>query len=366
MAAQATPTVADDGQPLFEKAQKLFQEKNYKEAKDSLNKLVAKYPMGDYIPKARLLLANLQEDFTVSTAQFRELATEYSSRPEGEEAQKDLGSRYYLADKYNDAADSYKEFLDSYPKSSSMPEVRYWYASSLLALDKNNEALDEYRKVLNDAPDSPWAPKALLGIGNSYFKMKKFQDAEKQYLKILDQYHFYDELNLVYLKLGQTYESEQKWQEAHAAYQTLIQQYPQAFEVSEARERLQVLESQHADLPRAPEAQAPEPTPTTVVISAQPTPSPVPEQEEVETTSSVSKPFHVQIGVYSKKANVDKTRKAIKKAGYASYVVAAKQEGVPYTYYKVRVGNYADRATAEKIAKELTKKTKEKAIVVED
>ena len=367
-AAQATP-VTDGGQSLFDKAQKLFQEKNYKQAKDSLNQLVAKYPMGDFIPKARLLLANLQEDFTVSTVQFRELATEYSTRPEGEEAQKDLGSRYYLADKYDEAADSYKEFLDHYPKSNSMPEVRYWYASSLLALDKDQEALDEYQKVLNNAPDSPWAPKALLGTGNAYFKMKKYQDAEKRYLKILDQYHFYDELNLVYLKLGQTYESEQKWKEAHAAYQTLIQQYPQAFEVSEARDRLQELEKQHADLPHAPEAQAPEPTATPVVVAAEPTETPVPTEtveETAPTTDAISKPFHVQVGVYSKKLNVEKTRKAIQKAGYTSYVVTAKQEGVPYTYYKVRVGNYADRATAEKVAKELARKTKEKAIVVED
>lgn len=364
MAAQA-----DDGQSLFDKAQKLFQEKNYKEAKDKLNQVVAKYPMGQFIPKARLLLANLQEDFTVSTAQFRELAAEYSTRPEGEEAQKDLGSRYYLADKYNDAADSYKDFLDSYPKSSSLPEVRYWYASSLLALDKNQEALDQYRKVLNDAPDSPWAPKALLGTGNAYLKMKKYQDAEKQYLKILDQYHYYDELNLVYLKLGQTYESEQKWKEAHAAYQTLIQQYPQAFEVPEARDRLQELEKQHADLPHAPEAEAsapPKPTPTTVVVSTQPAPTAVPEEETVDEPNAISKPFHVQIGVYSKKFYVDKAQKNVRKAGYKSYVVTVKAGDMPYPMYKVRVGNFTDKASAQKFANELTRKLKEKAIVVED
>ncbi len=369
-AIQATPvTTADSGQSLYDKAQKLFQEKNYKQAKDSLNQLVAKYPMGDFIPKARLLLANLQEDFTVSTVQFRELATEYSARPEGEEAQKDLGSRYYLADKYDEAADSYKEFLDHYPKSNSMPEVRYWYASSLLALDKNQEALDEYQKVLNDSPDSPWAPKALLGTGNAYFKMKKYQDAEKRYLKILDQYHFYDEMNLVYLKLGQTYESEQKWKEAHAAYQTLIQQYPQAFEVSEARGRLQELEKEHADLPPAAEAQAPEPTATPVVVASEPTVTPVPTetaQEAAPETDAISKPFHVQVGVYSKKLYVDKAQKGVRKAGYKPYVVTVKAGDMPYPMYKVRVGDFADKVSAQKFADELTKKLKEKAIVVED
>lgn len=371
MADQATPVVAsdDDGQSLFDKAQKLFQEKNYKAAKDQLNQLVAKHPMGDFVPKARLLLASLQEDFNTSIEQFKSLAAEYSSKPEGEEAQKDLGARYYIADKYEDAADSYKQFLDDYPKSQSMAEVRYWYASSLLALDKDGDALDQYQKVVHDAPDSPWAPKAFLGMGNAYFKMKKYQDAERQYLRILDQYHFYDELNMVYLKLGQTYESEQKWKEAHAAYQTLIQQYPQAFEVEEARDRLQELESQHADLPHAPEAQAPEPTATPVVVAAEPTAVPTPSEvteDDSRTADVLSKPFHVQVGVYSKKAYVDKAKKELKKAGYQSYILTLKSKEMPYPLYKVRVGNFADKASAQRLANELTNKLKEKVIVVED
>jgi TolA-binding protein len=365
----ATP---EDTHSLFEKAQKLFDQKNYKESKDILNQLVAKHPMDDFIPKARLLLANLQEDFNVSIAQFKDLAAEYNEKPEGEEAQKDLGARYYLADKYQDAADSYKEFLDTYPKSASLPEIHYWYASSLLALDQNQEAADQFNNVINDAKDSPWAPKALLGRGAAYFKMKKYSDARNQYLRILDQYHLYDELNLVYLKLGQTYEAEKKWKEAHAAYQTLIQQYPKSFEVEEARVRLRDLESQYPDLPHAVEAEVPVTTPTPVAASVEETPT----AGAVETTSAsdsensstnmVSKPFQVQVGVYSKKSNVDRTRELIKKAGYSSYIVTAKQDGVPYTYYKVRVGHFSDRASAEKVAKELAHKTREKAIVIED
>jgi cell division protein FtsN len=114
-----------------------------------------------------------------------------------------------------------------------------------------------------------------------------------------------------------------------------------------------------------------------VVVQAEPTPEPTPVETPVLArvthtilkklpASLAPKPFHVQVGVYSKKANVTKAQKAIHKAGYSSYVVTAKQEGVPYTYYKVRVGNYADRTSAEKVAKILVKKTREKAIVIED
>jgi tetratricopeptide (TPR) repeat protein len=316
------------------------------------------------------MLARLQDDFTISIAQFQSLAAEYNNRPEGEEAQKDLGARFYLADKYSEAADSYQEFIKDYPKSSSLFEIHYWYASSLLALDKNQDAVDEYRKVLDKAKDSSWAPKSLLGMGNAYFKMKKYSDAEKQYLRILDQYHFYDELNLVYLKLGQTYEGEKKYKEAHGAYQSLVETFPKSMEVSEAKDHMRDLEKAHLDLPQVMASVKEEPTSTpvaaetpstTVAVMATPTP-----EVAVQEVEAVSKPFHVQVGVFSKKLYVDKARQGVKKAGYKSYVVTVKAKDMPYPMYKVRVGNFEDKDSAQKLANVLTQKLKEKAIVVED
>ncbi len=372
--AAPTPVPTADNHPLFEKAQEYFKQKKYKEAKQILNQLVAKAsPLEDYIPKARLLLANLQDDFSVSIAQFKSLAAEYSNRPEGEEAQKNLGARYYLADKYQDATESYEEFIKNYPNSASLSEIRYWHASALLAEEKNNGAVEEYRRVLEKSPDSSWAPKSLLGMGNAYFKMKKYNDAEKQYLKILDQYHFYDELNLVYFKLGQTYEMENKPKESHAAYQTLVEKYPRALEAGDAKDRIAALERQRPDLapvavkreepPPIPASSYP-PTPTLVLAEREPTPAPTMAAEPEEILKT--KPYHVQIGVFSQKLNVEKARKQAKKAGYDSFVVKLRTVDGPYPIYKVRVGHFADRASAEKAAKILTKKLREKAIVVED
>jgi len=166
----------------------------------------------------------------------------------------------------------------------------------------------------------------------------------------------------VYLKLAQAYAAEKKYKEAHAAYQTLVSDYPKSLEVADARDQMQALEKEHPDLPRTVEA---EPTPTPEAAPpARPTATPPAAVEEQE--DEPSKPFHVQVGVYSKKLNVDKARKAVRKAGYVPYVVTARQEGVPYTFYKVRVGSFADRASAEKVARELARKTREKAIVVEE
>ena len=372
LGAQTTPAPTppkEDSHVLFEKAKKAYQEKHYKEAKNILMQLVAKHPLEDYIPKAKLFLANLEEDFTVSTKRFQMLAQEYGGRPEGEEAQRGLGTRYYLSDKYAEAADSYKELIQDYPKGSYLTEARYWLGCSLLAMDKNKEAVEQYEKVAQDSSDSPWAPKACLGLGNAYLKMKDYPKAEKQYLRILDRYHSYEELNLVYFKLGQTYELEKKPRQARAAYQTLLVTYPGALETSEAKARIAALEAQVPELAAAGGGPA-ESTPTPPIpvasenLTALPTPTPIP-PEAVKPIAPLN-PFHVQVGVYTRKENVAKAEKDVKKAGYHSFVVTAKQEGVPYSFYKVRVGHFADRPSAEKVSRNLSKRMKQKTIIVED
>jgi len=386
-----SPVFADDNRSLFETGEKFFKEKNYKEAKKALNQVVAKAsPLEDYIPKARLLLANLQEDFTVSIGQFKILAAEYAKRPEGEEAQRNLGARYYMVDKYEDAIFSYKEFLQDYPKSLYLPEARYWLASSLMALDKNREALEEFKRVVEKSPDNPWAPKALLGMATVCLRLNQPAEAQKYLLKVLDQYRLYEELNLVYLKLGQAYEARRMPKEAYAAYRTLLEDYPRSFEVTEARIRMEALEGGHPEL-KVKSAHGDEwiaPATPTMVVAAVPGPTeaapegtppegeptkvpeepaeaaPTPTQPPLE--AAVPKPFHVQVGVFSKSENVKKKKKELEDAGYQTYTVMVKDPSVAYPLFKVRVGHFGERASAEKLARELTRKLKEKAIVVED
>jgi cell division septation protein DedD len=211
-------------------------------------------------------------------------------------------------------------------------------------------------------------------LGIAYFKQQKYEHAEKQYLVILDKYNQYEELNLVYLKLGQTYEMEKKPKQAYAAYWTLADRFPKSLEVSEAKGRMEELAKADPELAKAFAVPTEAPTQEVVVQATpspamtetvEPTPTELVEKPTQETALKLT-PYHVQVGVYTAKVNVTKAQKAIKKAGYKSYVVTVQKEGEAYTYYKVRVGNFATKSAAQKVAKILHKKTKEKAIVVED
>lgn len=388
-----TPVVGETKE-LFDKAKKYFDDRDYKDCKDILLSLVAEHPMDNIIPQARLMLAKVQEDFDVSVAQLQEVAEEYDDLPEGMEAQKELADRYYLADKYEDAVSAYKEFLDRYQKSPMTVEVHYWLGSSYLAAEQPELAVKEYEKVLDKGKETTWAPKALLGMGNAYFKTQRFSDAESRYLRILDQYATYDEMNLVYLKLGETYEMEKKWKQAFAAYETLVSRYPKAIEVGEAQTRMTELAKIHPELqasitalptPAATEAVMVIPTmmePPFATAEATPTGTLTeqpPPEEEAETASEEpeqdatvdqpvlkSTPYHAQIGVYSKRANLVLTEKGLRKAGYKYYVITVKAADGSYVLYKLRTGHFTTRAAAQRLAHKLSKRIKEKVIVVQD
>jgi len=371
----ATSAPAEDAHSLFTKAQDYFNQKNYDQARETFSRFVAEHPMDQMIPQAKLLLARMEQDFSASTKEFAQLAQEYSDKPEGADAEKDLGARFYLADKYGDAALTYGEFLKTHPQSASAPEARYWYACSLYSLEKCQEAVTQFAQVAEEAPESPWAPKALLGEGNTYVKLNLNSQAEKQYLRILERYPLFAEMNLVYYRLGRVYELEGKSVQAHAAYLNLLDNYPQALEAEDARQRMLALEKINPSI--TPVAQLTTPTPMGVLATAPentPVPTEIPSPEispaepEAETPvlTNAAKPFHVQVGVYSNKKFMTATLKKLKKSGYKLKVLKLKTEDMAYPLYKVRMGSYPDHASALKASKAFMKKTHIKTFVVED
>ena len=335
-------TIGEDAQSLFAKAKGYFNQKNYDQAREALTKFVAEHPLDQMIPRAKLLLARMEQDFNASTKQFAQLAQEYADKPEGEEAQKDLGARFYLADKYGDAALTYGDFLKTHPQSPSAPEARYWYACSLFSLEKYQDAATQFSKVAEDSPESPWAPKALLGLGNTYVKLNVYTQAEKQYLRVLDRYPLFGEMNLVYYRLGRVYELEGKASQAHAAYATLLGQYPRALEAEDARQRMAELEKQNLSLTPVVVASIPSPTAVPrMAPTAIPPPAVTPAgkaepPQETETTQEINaaRPFHIQVGVYSRTKIMAITLKALKKAGFKPKVLKVKTEDMTYPLYR--------------------------------
>jgi len=79
------------------------------------------------------------------------------------------------------------------------------------------------------------------------------------------------------------------------------------------------------------------------------------QQAKKEPPSSSKVRYTIQVGSYPERAMAEDAMKTMKKRGYAAFVVAT---AIPEkgTWYRVRVGSFANKQSAEKLSKELKSK----------
>ena len=94
--------------------------------------------------------------------------------------------------------------------------------------------------------------------------------------------------------------------------------------------------------------QAPRPAPTK-------TPAPAAKKEPAAPAASSKVRFTVQVGAYPEKAMAEEEVRNMKRRGYSAFLVAT---NIPDkgTWYRVRIGSFANKETAEKLANELKAK----------
>jgi tol-pal system protein YbgF len=115
--------------------------------------------------------AFLNDNFDGAITGFK---TYLSKFPGGEMAEGSyfyLGESLYLKERWQDAALSYANLLEKFPKSSRVPAARLKYALSLLKLDekgKKEEAVKYLRSIIKDFPDSQEAGTAKDNLARLY------------------------------------------------------------------------------------------------------------------------------------------------------------------------------------------------------
>jgi TolA-binding protein len=78
-----------------------------------------------------------------------------------------LGRLAFQAKRWPDAERNYNEVVEKYPKTSSVPEARYWRAVSRYKATSDHAVLGQVAQDLqNHAPDSVWTKKALPWSGH--------------------------------------------------------------------------------------------------------------------------------------------------------------------------------------------------------
>ncbi len=94
----------------------------------------------------------------------------------------------FRAGKYKEAADSFEQFLQSYPNSQLAPEARFYQGSSRYANKDFKGSIQGLQRLISDTPDDPRAPDALLVIAASQIELNDMAGAKASLQRIVKQY----------------------------------------------------------------------------------------------------------------------------------------------------------------------------------
>ncbi|MHB0996952.1 MAG: tetratricopeptide repeat protein [Elusimicrobiales bacterium] len=106
--------------------------------------------------------AFLSNNFEGAAAGFKSYLSKFPTGEMAENSYYYLGESFYLKERWQDAALSYANVLEKFPKSGKVPAARLKYALALLKLgdDKKPEALRYLQSVIKDFPSSQEAKTA--------------------------------------------------------------------------------------------------------------------------------------------------------------------------------------------------------------
>ena len=170
------PPPEDTAQELFEAGQDAMNEKNYDDAAEYFTKLKDRYPFSPYTPRAELA----------------------------------LGDAYFLDNRFDEAADAYKDFESMHPRHEQIPYVLYQIGVSNYKQFKSidmpqehvAEALEYFLRLTEMFPESNYAKQAQKYIQNCrrylaeheifvadfYWHVERYGAAWKRYQSIISEF----------------------------------------------------------------------------------------------------------------------------------------------------------------------------------
>lgn len=90
--------------------------------------------------------------------------------------------------RYELAAQSFKAFLESYPKAAYADNAQYWLGEANYAQKHYKSALQEFQKLIDNYPNSPKKADAMLKIGYTYDELGDKKQAMQALNTIVSSY----------------------------------------------------------------------------------------------------------------------------------------------------------------------------------
>lgn len=235
---------------LFFQAESLYLKGDYTEASAGFRRFIENYPQHEHIPLAYLHLANAQYHLkrygeagklyvrlTHLTSIDEELATT---------ALHNASICFRKLENWDQVVMVNKRFIELYPKSETINDVRIELAETYEALTQNDMARDVYRDMLTRLPaEDPLVPELRYRIAELYYKDGQADKAEAELQVLTSRQPQDDPWRLSAMaKRAQEYERARNLRAALDSYREILNSTRSAKWITAAEARIEALENQ--------------------------------------------------------------------------------------------------------------------------
>lgn len=369
---------------LYQKCKSAYTAKDIDSTNKYIKDFLSQYPQSKYIAEVSYIQASLQSDVNNVIGMYKEIISKYPNSKWVGKANFQLGQCYYLLEKYNEAAECYREVVVRFADDESYWQARYWRCKSLLAKGDCDGAIYALNSIRDSGNKEIGSDAILLSLGECYLAKKDYEKAESIIRSLTDNMLDSKWLPSAYLLLANSLQNLGKSEEAKASYQKVIENYPQSLEANQAKKQLGFPDLIKQDQPKAEKKVSPQLESLFLKASKDQQPSRTQAQTDSpsfkvewkndnETKSVTAKPkegpkkdtkisiaksesyFSVQVGAFSKKTSAEAMTKQLKKKYDVEIVSPAPGKK---SLYKVWVGKFKTRDEAMKTAQKLSREEK--------
>jgi tol-pal system protein YbgF len=117
-----------------------------------------------------------------------ESSKEANANPVGENRAFEIAYGFYKAEKYQNAASAFRDFLVQFPQSVHEANVYYWMGNAYFISKDYANGMDSYQNLLSKYQDHPRAPEAMLNLAECQLELKFKTTAKKTLKELITQF----------------------------------------------------------------------------------------------------------------------------------------------------------------------------------
>ncbi|MFT5232375.1 MAG: TolA-binding protein [Candidatus Krumholzibacteriia bacterium] len=213
-------------------ADALASQGNFGKARESLEMLRDEFPDHPAVTPANQLLAwtyaqQGEEELAIATSEA--MLARYTGQGDLQpfsEALLNVAHVRFNQNRYQDAVDSYEEFLSRYPDHDQRLIGLYQAGLCYLRLDRGGDAIDRWEAIVLVDPGAEIAEKAWARTGDLYFQAEKYEAAKQNYEGLLANFSGTPAASLGQLRIAQCDFNAGDDAASVAGYEELISRYP--------------------------------------------------------------------------------------------------------------------------------------------